>query len=67
MPTKWIEAGDVPGLLRPGMTVFVAGATAEPSAIIEALAAAPEASRGVRYVGVSVPGLNNTDFSSLHP
>jgi len=66
MTAKWIEAEDVPGLLRPGMTVFVAGATAEPSAAIEALKAAPEASRGVRYVGVSVPGVNNTDFSSFH-
>lgn len=53
-------------LLRPGMTVFIEGASGEPSALLEALAAAPEASAGVHYVGCRVPGVNLVDPASFH-
>jgi 4-hydroxybutyrate CoA-transferase len=56
----------VPDLLRPGMTVFVEGASGEPSALLDALAAAPEASAGVHYVGCRVPGVNYIDPASFH-
>ncbi len=36
--TRWVDADAVAGELKPGMTVFVAGATAEPREILEALA-----------------------------
>ncbi len=65
--TRWIEAGEVAGLLQPGMTVFVAGATAEPREILEALTARSEQCAGVRFVSVSVPGINGVDFSAFHP
>jgi 4-hydroxybutyrate CoA-transferase len=65
--TQWIKAGQVAGLLKPGMTVFVAGATAEPREILGALALQHESCAGVRFVTVSVPGINHTDFSALHP
>lgn len=57
----------VPDLLRPGMTVFVEGASGEPSVLLDALAAAPEASAGVHYVGCLLPGVNRTDPASFHP
>ena len=65
--TEWIAAGDLPTMLRPGMTVFVAGGPVEPLTLIEALQAAPDASAGVHYVCIVVPGLNHTDLAALHP
>lgn len=65
--TRWIEAGEVADKLEPGMTVFVAGATAEPREILEALARRGDRCAGVRFVSVSVPGMNGVDFSALHP
>jgi 4-hydroxybutyrate CoA-transferase len=66
MPRK-ISPEDLPDLLGPGMTVFVQGASGEPSALLQALGAAPEASDGVRYVGCFIPGLNRIDPASFHP
>jgi 4-hydroxybutyrate CoA-transferase len=66
MPEQ-ITAARLPELLRPGMTVFVEGASGEPSPLLDALAAAPEASRGVNYVGCRIPGLNRIDLAAFHP
>jgi 4-hydroxybutyrate CoA-transferase len=66
MPQK-IAADRLPDLLRPGMTVFVQGASGEPSALIEAIAAAPAASAGVHYVGCFIPGVNTIDPAAFHP
>ncbi|HZD26174.1 MAG TPA: acetyl-CoA hydrolase/transferase C-terminal domain-containing protein [Alphaproteobacteria bacterium] len=60
-----ISASDVPGLLEPGMTVFVQGATGEPLALTGALVAEPQASAGVHYVTCFVPGVNRTDLAAL--
>ena len=65
--TEWIAAEALPGLLKPGMTVYVVGSVNEPVALIEALAAAPAASAGVRYIAQLVPGVNHTDHSTFHP
>ena len=64
--TRWIEADDVGEILQAGMTVFVAGATAEPLEILHSLAAPGERCAGVRFVSVSVPGVNCFDFSAFH-
>jgi 4-hydroxybutyrate CoA-transferase len=61
-----LAAERVPDLLRPGMTVFVEEASGEPSALLQALALAPEASAGVHYIGCLVPGVNRVDPASLH-
>jgi 4-hydroxybutyrate CoA-transferase len=66
MPRK-ITAERLPDLLRPGMTVFVQGASGEPSPLLEALAAAPAASEGIHYVGCLIPGVNVMDPASFHP
>jgi 4-hydroxybutyrate CoA-transferase len=65
MPEE-ITAERLPELLRPGMTVFVEGASGEPTPLLDALAAAPEASRGVHYVGCRIPGLNRIDPAAFH-
>jgi acyl-CoA hydrolase len=62
-----VEPERIPDLLRPGMTVFVEGASGEPTALFQTLAAAPEASDGVHYVGVRIPGVNLVDPASFHP
>ena len=64
--TQWIQAQDVAGLVRPGMTVFVAGGTAEPREILAALAEQGECCAGVRFVAVSLPGINHVDFTNLN-
>jgi 4-hydroxybutyrate CoA-transferase len=66
MPRK-ISFERLPDLLRPGMTVFVQGASGEPSALLQALAAAPAASDGVHYVGCFIPGINRIDPAAFHP
>ena len=66
MPSK-ISPERLPDLVCPGMTVFVQGASGEPSALLHALAAAPAASDGVRYVGCFIPGVNRIDPASFHP
>ena len=61
-----ITIKDVPGLLRPGQTVFVQGAVGEPLALGRALADVGQASSGVHYLSCLVPGVNCTDFSAFH-
>lgn len=57
---------DVPGLLAPGMTVFVAGGANEPVTLLDAIRRRPAASAGVTWIQSIVPGLNHFDFCSLH-
>jgi 4-hydroxybutyrate CoA-transferase len=64
--TRWIGAEKAGDLLKPGMTVFVAGATSEPREVLEALAGNRERCAGVRFVSVTVPGINHSDLSTLH-
>jgi 4-hydroxybutyrate CoA-transferase len=62
-----LRPDQLPGLLRPGQQVFIQGATGAPEALLAALAAAPEACAGVRFIGVPIPGLNRFDPAALHP
>ncbi len=57
----------VPDLLRPGMRVFVPGASNEPSGLLEALRARPECAAGVTFVQFPLPGMNRFDFAGWHP
>lgn len=56
----------VPDLLRPGMRVFVPGASNEPSALLDAIAARPESAAGVTFVQFPLPGMNRFDFAGWH-
>lgn len=53
-------------LLRPGMRVFVPGASNEPVGLLDALAERPEAAAGVTFTQFPLPGMNRTDFPGLH-
>ncbi|MCP5367194.1 MAG: acetyl-CoA hydrolase [Hyphomicrobiales bacterium] len=55
-----------PGLLRPGMTVYLPASGAEPLALRAALQAQPEAARGVDFLAAWVPGINDFDYAALH-
>ena len=65
MPS-FISPDDVPALLEPGMTVFVAGGANEPATVLDALRRRPDASAGVTWIQSIVPALNRFDFCSLH-
>jgi len=62
-----IPAARVPGLLRPGMRVFIQAGAGEPLLIQAALGNEPEASAGVEYVSALTPGVNEFDYAGLHP
>lgn len=64
---RWISPADLPGLLRPGMTVYAPGLAGESPVLVGALRAAPEACAGVRFTGVWLPGINRIDYAGLHP
>ena len=64
--TQAISPAALPGLFRPGMTVFVAGCGAESQLIFQTLKANPAAARGVRFVAVHIPGVNRNDYAGLH-
>lgn len=53
--------------IRPGMTVYIPGATGESAALRQALAAEPERLDGVRLVSCLLPGMNEFDYAALHP
>lgn len=64
---KEIAAEDAPRLLKGGMTVFLQGASGEPTPFYEALRAHPAASEDVHYVGCLIPGINRHDPAGWHP
>jgi len=64
---KIITPSEFVDLMRPGLRVFIQGCTAEPPTLLEALSEAPDASRGVEYLGVPLPGYNRFDPAGLHP
>jgi acyl-CoA hydrolase len=49
------------------MTVFVPGVSGESQPFFEELQRNPTAAAGVTFVGVHFPGINKTDYLSLHP
>jgi acyl-CoA hydrolase len=53
--------------LRPGLSVFVQGATGEPQGFVAALKADPERARGVSFTACLIPGINRFDYAALHP
>ena len=64
---RLISVEAVPGLLRPGMKVYIAGLAGESNLFAETLAKSPESCAGIRFVGVWLPGFNRTDYAALHP
>lgn len=64
---KSLAPSELPGLLRPGLCVYAPGLAGESALIVDALRSQPEASAGVRYLGVWLPGINRVDYAGLHP
>jgi acyl-CoA hydrolase len=58
---------DLVATLRPGMNVFVPGTSGESLGFYAALKRRPEMAAGVRFVCVHFPGMNESDFTALHP
>src|SRR5882757_7028270 len=61
------SAAEVPARLQPGMNVFVPGVSGESQPFFEELQRNPTAAASVTFVGVHFPGINKTDYLSLHP
>jgi acyl-CoA hydrolase len=55
------------GRFAPGDRVWIAGATGEPTAALDALAADPGIGRGLEFCGVWLPGINLRDPSAGVP
>ncbi|MEM1229637.1 MAG: acetyl-CoA hydrolase/transferase C-terminal domain-containing protein [Pseudomonadota bacterium] len=58
------DAAQIAALLHPGQRVFVAGAVAEPSALVSALAT-QSLPRGLTFVQFPLAGFNEIDFTAL--
>lgn len=52
---------------QPDKRIFIPGATGEPLALRELLAANPDRAAGVRFIGCLLPGMNDFDYAALHP
>lgn len=63
---KLLKPGQLASLLHPGMRVFVQGSSSEPTALIDALRAEPDACAGIEFISCQIPGLNRIDFAGLH-
>lgn len=64
--TSRLRAEAVSGLLKPGMSVFVQGGAAEPTAILDALKSVPSRASGITFTQPNVPGVNRRDLAGLH-
>lgn len=64
---NYCRPADVVARLQPGMTVFVPGVSGESQPFFEELRRAGQAAAGVTFVGVHFPGINRTDYLTLHP
>lgn len=53
--------------IQPGQRVWVSTLTAESGLLREQLQADPDRAAGVTFMGVQFPGIDRTDYLSLHP
>lgn len=65
--SKELSLAAAVALLRPGMTVYVPGLSAEHTALARALQQDASCAQGVTFCGVWVPGVNRFDYAGLHP
>ncbi len=69
MPPKLSLDEAVSAIARhaPQGRVFLSAGPAEPLALQDAWARAPDAAAGLRFAGLFIPGLNRFDYARLHP
>lgn len=53
--------------LKPGLTVYIPGASGEPTVLREVFASDPDRCAGVRFISCFVPGMNDFDYAALSP
>jgi acyl-CoA hydrolase len=61
-----VDAGRVLAEFRPGLSVYLQGATGEPLVLREILSGAPEVLRGVALTSCLLPGMNEFDYAALN-
>ena len=54
-------------VLSPGMRVFTPTMSNESALLVQDLQKNPEAARGVNFYGIQFPGIDTTDYLSVHP
>lgn len=47
--------------------VYVAGCSGEPLSVVEAFQETPDLAAGLTFLGIWIPGVNATDWATLHP
>ncbi len=47
--------------------LYVAGCSGEPVSVVDAFERDPDLAAGVTFLGIWIPGVNQTDWASLHP
>ncbi len=47
--------------------LYVAGCSGEPLPLVETLKASPDLAAGLTFLGIWIPGVNQTDWANLHP
>ncbi len=67
MTGVWLDASEIPSILRHGMRVYVGGSSNEPTGLLDAIAAEPASAAGVTFVQFPLASLNRHDLSALHP
>jgi acyl-CoA hydrolase len=60
------SVADLLDRLRPGTRVFVPGVSGESLPFYDELRRNPDRARGLTFVGVHFPGINNSDYLALH-
>jgi acyl-CoA hydrolase len=68
--TLTIAIANAPALLASkakDSRVFIPGGPIEPLALAKAFAENPEYAASLTFVGMMIPGINNTDWAALHP
>lgn len=64
---RTVSAAVMAQAFQPGERVFLPGSAGEPSALLDAMVADPETSRGLRITSTAVPGINQLPMDALHP
>lgn len=65
--TEYLTAAEAVKRIPPGSTVYVQCSAGEPTDLLKALAADPDAGRDCIFTGFCVPGMNPWDFAAMHP
>jgi 4-hydroxybutyrate CoA-transferase len=65
--TEYLTAAEAVKRIPPGSTIYVQCSAGEPTELLKALAADPDAGRDCTFTGFCVPGMNPWDFAALHP